>query len=54
MRKLVMKLSGAVRWLTGEGAAANARFEVDRETKSVVELQTQLDRVPGRSPRRAA
>jgi len=54
VRRLLIRLSEAVRWLTGTGAVANARFEVDRASTSVAELDAQLDRVPGPTSRRAA
>jgi len=54
VRRLLVGLSEALRWLTGTGAVANARCEVDQATMSVVDLDAQLDRVHGPSPQRAA
>jgi len=54
VRRLVIRLSEAMRWLTGTGAVVNARFEVDRAAKSVTDLDTQLRLVSSPSPRRAA
>jgi hypothetical protein len=54
MRRLLDKLAGAVLLLTGSGAAANARREVDRVSESVTKIDAQLDRVNDPVPPRAA
>lgn len=54
MRKLFRELANAVLWLTGTGAAANARSEVDGAAASVADIDAQLERVPHPTQPRAA
>lgn len=54
MRSLLKVLLEATRRLAGTGAFDNAAFEVQRATRSTVELDAQLDRVLDLPPRRAA
>jgi hypothetical protein len=54
VRRLLIGLSEAVHWLTGTGAAVNARFEVDRATRSVADHDAQLDVASWSTSRRAA
>jgi hypothetical protein len=54
MRRVLKKLTGAVLLLTGTGAAANARREVDGAFESVTNIDTQLDRMNDHLPPRAA
>jgi hypothetical protein len=54
MRTLLRNLARAARRWSGTGAVHNARLEVDRASRSVVELERQLERVFEPPPRRAA
>lgn len=55
MATTLLKILGdVVRRLAGPGALYNAAHEVDRATRSVVELDAQLRRMSDRSPPRAA
>lgn len=54
MRTLIRHLVGSALRLTGRGAADNARREVDRNTRSIVELDRQLGRVGSPPPGQAA
>ncbi len=54
MRGLIRSLVEKGRRLSGTGAERNALLEVDRATRSVVELDRQLRRVCDTPPRRAA
>ena len=54
MRAMVRKMTKRVRRWSGAGAVHNARLEVDRAARSVIELDRQLRRVTDTPPRRAA
>ena len=53
MSNLLQILADAVRRLTGLGAVVNAGHEVDRASRSFVELDAQLSRVDSTPPRAA-
>jgi len=54
MRALMRNMIEKTRRLSGTGAVDNAHKELDRTTRSVVELDRQLRRVCQPDPRRAA
>jgi len=56
MRFSLSRLSDVVNWLTGVGAMRNARGEMVDAAATVVDLDSQLQRVldPNPTPRRAA
>jgi len=54
MREMLRHFVESARRWTASGATRNARLEVDRTTRSIVDLERQLDRVGPPTPRRAA
>jgi hypothetical protein len=54
VRKILRELRGALIGLTGAGAVANARSEIDRAFTSLAELEAQLGRIDEPPTRRAA
>jgi hypothetical protein len=51
---LLRSIADVVRHLTVAGAVRNAQFELDRSTRSVVDLECQLETLREPAPRRAA
>jgi hypothetical protein len=54
VRRLLRKLNEAVAKLTGAGALANARQEVNGAQSALADLDAQLERIKDPNPRRAA
>jgi hypothetical protein len=54
MRRLLHKLQMILIDMTGAGAVANARLEVDRVAKTTANLDAQLGRLQDTTQRRAA
>lgn len=54
MHILLRKMTDVVHQITGPGAALNAMHEVNRATSSMVDVDTQLQRLRPTGTRRAA